>query len=94
VRALKRGILFLLLALALVYVADLLSVRFPIPKTRNPYGTVQVQSYYAIGLKNKRTEFDFDVPPETVTCVHALFPHFDFDPCWYLERHTQKRIDE
>jgi hypothetical protein len=94
VRALKRVSLFLVLAIVVVYAGDFLSVRFPVPKTRNPYGTVQVQDYYAIGLKNKKVEFNFDVPPEAVTCVHALFPHFGFDPCWYLERHKVNRIDE
>lgn len=93
-RAFKRILLYLLLAVAVVYAGDLLSVRFPIPKTRNPYGTVEIRPYYAIGLKNKKTEYDFDVPPETVTCVHSLFPHFGDDPCWYLERHKVKRIDE
>jgi hypothetical protein len=93
-RALQRGLLFFVLALAVIYAGDFFSVRFPIPKTRNPYGTVTIQTYYAIGLKNKKTEFDYDVPPQTVTCVHALFPHFSFDPCWYLERQKLQRIDE
>lgn len=93
-RALKRVILFLLFAAAVIYAGDYLSVRFPIPRSRNPYSKVQVQPYYAIGLKNKRTEFDFDVPPETVTCVHSLFPHSGFDPCWYVQGHTMRRIDE
>lgn len=93
-RALKRVILFLVLAAAVIYAGDFLSVRFPVSKSRNPLGTVQVQPYYAIGLKNKKTEFDFDVPPETVTCVHSLFPHLGFDPCWYVERHKLQRIDE
>lgn len=93
-RQIKRGILFLLLAMAVIYAGDFLSVRFPLPRSRNPYGTVTVQPYYAIGLKNKTTEFDFNVPPETDTCVHSLFPHSGFEPCWYLERHKQKRIDE
>jgi hypothetical protein len=94
VRLIKRGLLFLALALAVVYAGDFLSVRFPVPKTRNPYGTVDIQKFYAIGLKNKKTEFDYNVPPETVTCVHALFPHFGFEPCWYLEREKIQRIDE
>ncbi|HML16576.1 MAG TPA: hypothetical protein VK419_06105 [Bryobacteraceae bacterium] len=94
VRALKRVIFFLAAAVAVIYAGDFLSVRFPVPKTRNPYGNVQIQPYYAIGLKNKKTEYDFDVPPETVTCVRSLFPHFGFDPCWYLARHTVKRIEE
>jgi hypothetical protein len=88
-----RRILFItLLALLILYLGDYLSVRYRIPKTRNPFGTVKIQRYYAVGLKNRKTEFMF-LEPENQVCVHSLFPHFGYSPCWYLSRKKVKRID-
>ena len=75
-----------------VFLGDYLAVRFP--GSRNPFGSVDVQPYYAIHLKNKKTEFDFDVPPQTNVCVRSLFPHLGYPPCWYASRKTSQRIDE
>src|SRR5882672_6070713 len=58
----------------------------------NPYGTVTVRHYYAILQKNGKTQFLFDLPQPT-TCIQALFPHSGFNPCWYLSRHTEQRMD-
>lgn len=80
------------LLIAFVYLGDYLAVRFP--GSRSPFGSVNVQPYYAIHLKNKKTEFDFNVPPQTEVCVRSLFPHLGYPPCWYAMRQTQKRIDE
>lgn len=89
---LGRLVLILILLVAVVFVGDYLSVRFP--GSRNPFGTVAVQPYYAIHLKNKKTEFDFDVPPQTNVCVHSLFPHMGYPACWFASRKTVQRIDE
>jgi hypothetical protein len=89
---LARWTLLAILLILFVYAGDYLAVRFP--GSRNPFGSVNVQPYYAIHLKNKKTEFDFNVPPETDVCVHSLFPHLGYPPCWYAARKTQKRIDE
>lgn len=75
-----------------VYVGDYLSVRYRIPKGRDPFSSVTIQPYYAIHEKNSKTEYDF-APPENQVCVRALFPHFGYSPCWYVKRHTEKRID-
>jgi hypothetical protein len=74
------------------YAGDYLSVRYKIPKNRDPFSTVAIQPYYAIHEKNGRTEYDF-APPQTQVCVRSLFPHFGYSPCWYVKRHTDKRID-
>lgn len=76
----------------LTYVGDYLSVRYKIPNNRDPFSTVTIQPYYAIHEKNGRTEYDF-AQPQSQVCIHSLFPHFGYSPCWYLNRHTQKRID-
>jgi hypothetical protein len=89
----KRILAVLAIVLALVYAGDDLSVRIPIPKSRNPFGTVQLKSYYAIPQKDRKTEF-YLADPVTKTCVQSLFPHLGYSPCWYLEKKKMQRIDE
>jgi hypothetical protein len=78
--------------LLFTYAGDYLSVRYKIPNGRDPFSAVTIQPYYAIHEKNGRTEFDF-AQPQTQVCVRSLFPHFGYAPCWYVSRHTDKRID-
>lgn len=68
----------------------MLAYRFP--GHRDQFGSVQVQRYYAVTLKNRKTEYMFE-QPETRECVHSLFRHFGDSPCWYLARHAKQRID-
>jgi hypothetical protein len=89
---LLRIVGILLLLTAITYAGDYLVVRFKIPNGRDPFSTVTVQPYYAIQQKNGRTEYDY-APAENQVCVRSLFPHFGYSPCWYLKRHTDKRID-
>jgi hypothetical protein len=84
----RRALLYFGTLLVVVYVADFATARF------HPLGSMQVAPYYAIHLKNKKVEFDFDVPKETQSCVVSLVPHFGYPPCWYLKKHTVERIDE
>ncbi|MGD0435102.1 MAG: hypothetical protein ABSB86_01455 [Bryobacteraceae bacterium] len=87
-------LLSILIALALaVYAGDYISVRYGIPKGRARFGSVNVQRYYAVKLKNQRTELMFQ-PPEAQQCVYSLFPQLGAAPCWYLERHATQKIDE
>ncbi len=82
----KRALLFILAASALLYAADWLVWR----ARSMPRGSVEVQRYYAVTLKDRKTEYYFD-EPQAQPCVRAVFPHGD-PPCWYLERHKQQRI--
>jgi hypothetical protein len=82
-----------LVALTLVaFTADYAVLRVRIAANHQPYGTVTLQHYYAVQQKNGKTEFIFD-PPAPATCVHSLFPHAGYSPCWYLSRHTEPRTD-
>jgi hypothetical protein len=90
--AIRRWTLRLFLLASVTWLGDYFSVRFP--GSRKPFGAVDIQPYYAIHLKNKKTEFNFDVPTETQVCVRSLFPHMGYPPCWYASRQTQKRIDD
>jgi hypothetical protein len=77
---------------ALVYGLDYAIFRIRAATNRNVYGAVTVSHYYAVLLKNGKTQFIFD-PPQAETCVNAVFPHAGSLPCWYLRRHPEQRTD-
>jgi hypothetical protein len=88
----KRVFIIIALALAALYAGDYVSVRYRILKSRSPFGTLNIQRYYAVKKKNGEPDFYFE-QPQTQTCVHSLFPHFGYSPCWYLSRRTVQRIN-
>jgi hypothetical protein len=89
---LKGGLLATIVVLTglavLAYGIDDLGFRYRVASNRQPFGSVTVQSYYAVSQKNGKTEYLFD-PPQPQTCVHALFSHAGYAPCWYLNRHHE-----
>jgi hypothetical protein len=93
---LKRTVVVVLAALALTYAFDYLRVRYKMAHSASgsAFGTVQMERLYAIPQKNGKIEYELDArqPEVTVPCVHALFPHMDERPCWYLQRNSQKPI--
>lgn len=96
-KARLRGIFFgiilvVIAAAALAYGLDYAVFRIRVTTDRNAYGSVTVNHYYAVLQKNGKTQFIFD-PPQAQTCVHALFPHEGWLPCWYLARHPDQRTD-
>ena len=76
----------------LAYGIDYLIFRYHVPSNRNLFGSVTVQSYYAVGQKSGKTEYLFN-PPRAQTCIHAVFSHAGYAPCWYLSRHSEQRTD-
>jgi hypothetical protein len=88
-----RGIAGVLVAAALLYAGDYLSLRFRIPRNRPQFSQIQVQPYYAIAEKNNKTEF-LSADPQLVTCAHSIFPQMGYKPCWYVQRNINQRIDE
>lgn len=78
--------------LATLYAGDDLSVRYHIPRSRQQFGSVTIQRYDAISEKNNKTEFVYE-DPIVQTCVHSLFPHLGYTPCWYLNRHREQRVN-
>ena len=77
---------------ALVWIIDFAVFHARITMNRTPYGSVNVNHYDAVLMKNGKTEFIFD-PPGPQSCVNALFPHQGMQPCWYLRRHPDQRTD-
>jgi hypothetical protein len=86
----KRIVIALIVAAALVYVSDYVSVRMRMihPKSDDPFETITALRILAIDEKGSKTEFTVDPvqPQQTATCVHSLFPHFGDQPCWYLKK--------
>ena len=88
----KRVLMVAVLVLLILYVGDYLSVQYRIPNGRAQFGVVKIQRYYAVALKSGKTEFMF-LAPRNQMCVHSLFPHFGYSPCWYLSRRNVERVD-
>ncbi len=85
-----QALLFAVLLVALFYGGDYGVLWYRLRTNRQPFGNVQVERYYAVPEKNNKTEFMMQ-EPENELCVHSVFPHFGFAPCWYARRHTEQR---
>lgn len=88
-KRMKRILFGIAAALVLIYAGDYLWLRARLPKS---VATVEVQPYYAVPQRNGKVEIIL-LDPEDDACVESLFPHLGDAPCWYLRKHTQKRID-
>ena len=86
-----RVLLAIVATLLVVWAVDDASLRWNVPK-REQFGSVMVRKYYAVALKNRKTEYMFE-PPQPERCVNSLLPHFGSSPCWYLTRHPRQRVD-
>jgi predicted Zn-dependent protease len=93
---LKYATIWLLIALALVYLLDwaVVSVRALHPTATSPYETLTVPRILAIPENNGKTEYQIDQlhPEESRTCVHSLFPHAGHGPCWYVQRKISQPV--
>ena len=86
------GLSFALGVTGFVYAVDSGVFRYRVAENRQPFGQVTVMPYYAVPQKSGKTQYIFN-PPESQTCVHALFPRAGYVPCWYLQRHIEQRTD-
>jgi hypothetical protein len=92
----KRLLLSVLLVLALLYLGDYLYVRGRAlhPTSADPFETLKALRVLAIPEKNGKTSYEVDAqnPEQTVTCVHSLFPHGGYSPCWYVKPRINQPI--
>ena len=86
---LRRILIAAFAALALVFCGDYLSLRVRMlhPRAADPFESLKTLRVLAIPEKNGKTEYEVDArnPEQTVTCVHSLFPHSGYSPCWYVK---------
>jgi len=89
----KKAATILIVAILVTYIGDYASVRYRIwkPSTNNPFESVKLDRFYAITQKNGREDYE-PADSQTVTCVHSIFPHSGFNPCWYVVRQNGKAI--
>ena len=75
----------LIALVGLVYAGDFVWFEFRIhnAKPNDPLETVTF--FYATGVKGGKVEVFYD-QPQTQICVHAIFPHRGYRPCWRFNR--------
>jgi hypothetical protein len=92
----KRALIGVVLALAVTYVCDYLyfRVRMIHPKAADPLETFTAPRLYAIAEKGGKVDYQLDSqnPEQTVVCLHSLFPHAGYSPCWYIKPKSQQPI--
>jgi hypothetical protein len=88
---LSRQIAIIVLGMiALSYAADYAVLQHKMNKN-NGDALGSVTSYYGAALKDGKMEI-FTDQPQVETCVHSVFPHSGYRPCWYASRNTVKPI--
>ncbi|MFZ1890174.1 MAG: hypothetical protein WAU33_19290 [Candidatus Binataceae bacterium] len=87
-----RVLMGLLVLIGMLYLGDDLSIRYKIPASREAFGTVRVNKFLAVPLKSGKTQYILN-GSENQVCVNSPFPHLGHEPCWYLERHKDRRTD-
>ncbi len=79
------GLVWLVVAACVLYLADYARLRYKIHRNSQPYGSVKMQNYYAVKLKSGKVEYYFDTT-KFQPCSNSLFPQMGYTPCWYLRR--------
>ena len=89
----KKIAVALIALVIVIYFGDFLWLRYRMwkPGANNPLETLKLDRYYAIAQKNGRVDFE-PADAQTVTCVHSIFPHLGYNPCWYVARQNGKPI--
>lgn len=72
-------------AAGLAYICDFLYLRLKMADKNSAQAFGSVQFYPATKLKNGKLDIYIE-SPQTETCVHTLFPHYGYNPCWYAKR--------
>jgi hypothetical protein len=90
---LKRLLVIALAMLIVVYLADYFWFRYRMrsQKPGDPLEVVKVKRLYAVAQKNGRVEYILAEPVDT-TCVHSIFPHAGYSPCWYVVQQSGRPI--
>ncbi len=90
---LGKVIYALLMVIAVTYGYDYASVRrrMSAQKPGDPFDSVTYPHILAIPEKGNKVEYALDAqsPMETDSCVHSLFPHYGYTPCWYVVRRSK-----
>jgi hypothetical protein len=92
----KRTSFVVLVILAAAYCGDYLWFRARMihPKPGDPLETLTAARVLAIPEKGNKTSYEIDQqnPEQTITCLHSLFPHSGYSPCWYIKPRINQPI--
>src|SRR5258708_7330280 len=95
-RIAKRTLAAMLLTAASIYGGDYLVVRIRMTRATATTHFESMTRTRVLAIPQKNGKFDSQVeqlqPQETLTCVHALFPHYGDQPCWYLKPRINQPI--
>ena len=84
----RRFIYAIILLLAMTYGYDYASVRrrMAAQKQGDPFDVVTYPHLLEIPQKGNKVDYELDAtsPMESQPCVHSLFPHSGYTPCWYI----------
>lgn len=84
----KRAAIIAGFVFVVVYAGDYGLLRY---KMSGNTGLDTVTSYYGTPTKDGKMEI-FTDQPQTETCVHSLFPHLGYRPCWYANRNNVTQV--
>ncbi len=85
----KWILLPLLLAAAVAYGLDWVSLEYGIPTKRPKFAEYQVDQLYTVPNRWKEIEWSRG-EPVMERCVNSLFPHEGSNPCWYVSTHLMR----
>ena len=88
---LERVVLILIAALICLYAGDFVSLKLQIPQ-RPQTRDIPINPLLAVPEKGGKTEFIL-AAPQIQTCSTSLFPQLGYQPCWYVMRHKDPRVD-
>lgn len=96
IRILKRIFAAIAIAFAFIYACDYLYLRVRMLRATpaDPFESMTRTRVLAIPQKSGKFDYEIDqqMPVETLTCVHSLFPHYGDQPCWYLKSRVNQPI--
>ena len=82
--------------LTLLYACDYVwfRVRLNHAKPADPLESFKTLRVLTIPEKGGKTSYEIDQqnPEQTINCVHSLFPHAGFSPCWYIKPRLNQPI--
>lgn len=81
----------LLITAGMAYLGDSLYIQRKVAGANSAAAFGNVRFYYATKEKNGKYIIYQDSPQNEV-CVHALFPHYGYKPCWFASRNTVRVV--
>lgn len=87
-----RVLISAIVVVGALYVGDFALAKYRLSKNQSAsLESVKVQPMYIIPHKDSKAEYVFG-EPQMVTCLHSIFSHFGYSPCWYVKKNAQPAV--